>query len=213
MITYHQKLKKHRHLIFLAFVLIVGIYYLNNNREVFTILAQISWLCIVLTLLMRVFLIATNGAMLQLACNIFDVHLRFYEWFGLSVITTFANLFVPLSGGIIARAAYLKVRHGLTYTHFVSIFAATNVILLILTCLWGTFFFILTSRCRLSYIISAILMTLALAAAIMILLAPSLPITNSIIRYANDALEGFKRLSRKKSFVIGFFFSVQDRCC
>ena len=57
----------------------------------------------------------------------FDVHLSFTEWFGLVCVRSLGN-YLPLSGGLTANAAYLKMRRDLPLTRFASL-TAGNLIL------------------------------------------------------------------------------------
>jgi uncharacterized membrane protein YbhN (UPF0104 family) len=60
-----------------------------------------------------------NGSVNYYFFKAFDVYLSFHESFGLAAVNTLANQ-LPFAGGIIAKGVYLKKRHGLAYTHFLS---------------------------------------------------------------------------------------------
>ena len=67
----------------------------------------------------------------------FDIKLSFKEWFGLAAITSFYNVITPFRGGLAARAAYLKRKRGLNYSHFLSSLAALGVMMFIAPCVIG----------------------------------------------------------------------------
>jgi uncharacterized membrane protein YbhN (UPF0104 family) len=71
---------------------------------------------------------AINGLFFKLFAAKLNVHLNWREWVGLPFITTMGNYLTPLSGGMLARAAYLKNRHALSYTHFTTLLAAKYLI-------------------------------------------------------------------------------------
>ena len=53
--------------------------------------------------------------------SVLGIKLRFKEWFSLTMMTTFANLFVPAGTGMGAKAIYLKQKHALGYSYFISL--------------------------------------------------------------------------------------------
>lgn len=48
------------------------------------------------------------------------IELRFVEWFGLSAVSAMGNYLTPFRAGAAARAVYLKSRHDLSYSLFLS---------------------------------------------------------------------------------------------
>jgi uncharacterized membrane protein YbhN (UPF0104 family) len=67
-----------------------------------------------------------NGSINYLLFRNLGVHMSFNESFGLAAVNTLANQ-LPFSGGLIAKGIYLKKRHGLTYTKYLSAMVATYV--------------------------------------------------------------------------------------
>ncbi len=67
------------------------------------------------------------GLSMKLFTAAFDVHLGFKEWFGLVCIRSLGN-YLPLSGGLTANAAYLKLRRDLSLTRFASLTAGNLVL-------------------------------------------------------------------------------------
>lgn len=57
------------------------------------------------------------------------VHLRFREWYGLAIMSTVSNLVLPVSGGAMLRAGYLKARHGFSIANFSAVLAATYLVI------------------------------------------------------------------------------------
>ncbi|MCA9926730.1 MAG: flippase-like domain-containing protein, partial [Anaerolineales bacterium] len=102
--------------------------YLNANRSLLTLLVDISWPLAFGMVLLRLLFVGLNGYYLKLFAQTFGVQLRVREWFGLAFITTMGNYLTPLSGGMVARATYLKVRHSLPYAKFLSLLTASYLI-------------------------------------------------------------------------------------
>ncbi len=69
-----------------------------------------------------------NGLFLKALTIDFDIDLKFFEYFSISVITSFGNIFLPMKGGAGFRAVYLKSRHDFDYSYFVSSLAANYLI-------------------------------------------------------------------------------------
>lgn len=98
------------------------------NRNLFDPLWEISLTQLTVLIILRTVTIGMSGFYLKLFASKFDIHLRSKEWLGLSFITTMGNQIMPLSGGMVARAVYLKHCHSLSYTEFATLLTATYLI-------------------------------------------------------------------------------------
>jgi len=85
------------------------------------------WLFFSLIISSVLFLV-TNGIVLKELLLPFKIELSIKEWFGLSVITTAGNLLIPLQGGMVTRALYLKSKHDFSYTNFLSALSGIYII-------------------------------------------------------------------------------------
>ena len=70
--------------------------------------------------------ILANGGQFKYLSKVFNIRLTFTEWFGLTVINTMFNYFVPARGGMIARALYMKKRYDLTLSEYASLMAGAT---------------------------------------------------------------------------------------
>lgn len=93
-----------------------------------------EYLLVILICVFIYFLI--SGVILKLLLEIFNIKLRFKEWFGITMITLMGNYLVPF-GGFGFRAAYLKKVYKFKYTHFVSTLGAMYLIEFIIFGLGG----------------------------------------------------------------------------
>ena len=107
-------------------ILLMGIY-LYRNPTLFSALKNISSTTLMLLVVLRLFLMFTNGYTLKLIIAKFDINLSIIEWLGLPIITTLGNYITPFSGGMVARATYLKQRHTLPYAQFMSILNSLHI--------------------------------------------------------------------------------------
>ena len=114
----------------------MGLYF-RANPALISSLRQISWPFMLLIILLRLLFLMLNGVMLKLFVSRFDVHLVWPEWVGLALVTTLGNYITPFSGGMLARATYLKVKHRLPFAQFASLMAASYVIIFGVAALMG----------------------------------------------------------------------------
>lgn len=115
--------------ILVLLLVLMGIgFYLNTNRELLQSVRTISWGLLGLLVLLRFLFLALNGWMLKLFVRRFNVLLRWQEWLGLALVTTLGNYLTPFSGGMVARASYLKLKHRLAFAHFASLLAASYLL-------------------------------------------------------------------------------------
>ena len=91
-------------------------------------LKNVSLSSLVFLIIIRILFQAINGLLLREFASKFGTLLKPKEWFGLSIVTTMGNYISPFSGGMIARAAYLKHRHAFPYAQFASLLAASYLI-------------------------------------------------------------------------------------
>ena len=91
-------------------------------------LKNVSLSNLIFLIIIRLLFQASNGLLLREFASKFGTFLKPKEWFGLSIVTTMGNYLSPFSGGMIARAAYLKHRHSFPYARFASLMAASYLI-------------------------------------------------------------------------------------
>ena len=103
-------------------------FYLLHHPELIGHVRGISPWNMILLLLLSVATLAANGLYLRIFARKFHIHLKWKEWFGLATVTAMGNYLTPFSGGLVARAAYLKNRHDFPYAHFLAMLAANYMI-------------------------------------------------------------------------------------
>jgi uncharacterized membrane protein YbhN (UPF0104 family) len=102
--------------------------YLSFESELLAALRNISLEAVVWLVVLRLLFLGTNGLFLRDSACKFGVRLMPREWFGLSIVTAMGNYIAPFSGGMIARAAYLKRRHSFPYAEFVALLASNYLV-------------------------------------------------------------------------------------
>lgn len=71
---------------------------------------------------------ACMGSFTKVIVGSLGIDLGLLEWFGLSALSTMGNYLTPFRGGAAVRAVYLKSKHDLSYSLFLSTLSALYVI-------------------------------------------------------------------------------------
>ena len=102
--------------------------YLNAQRQLLAAFRQVSLSAVTYLVALRLMFLVTNGLFLRAFASRFGTQLTPKEWFGLSVVTTMGNYITPISGGMFARAAYLKRRYRFPYAHSATLLASNYLV-------------------------------------------------------------------------------------
>jgi len=176
----------------IAIFLIICIY-INSQRELLVYISNISpYRLIILVFLIMLFQMV-NGLILKDIAHLFDIRLSAREWLGLPFVTSLWNYITPFSGGMAARASYLKYRHDFAYARFISVLAATYVLFFGIACITGVSI-LLISNIGDDYFLHLFLFFISiLVAVIFVALIPlgRLRGNNRYIEAFNHALEGW----------------------
>lgn len=182
-----------------AILILVGIsIYILANPELLDLLLNLSMETAVILILLRLIFLALNGVFLKLYAAKLGVHLRIREWVGLPFMTTMGNYLTPLSGGMLARAAYLKSRHALPFTHFATLLAANYL----LTFWVATFVGLILSITLINQTDTMWLLVAFFAVVwvgitgVLFLPIPQLSGKHRLIRMLNQAIEGWMEIKR-----------------
>jgi uncharacterized membrane protein YbhN (UPF0104 family) len=107
----------------LAVLLAWAVSYVVHNWPEFRALLHIEWRYGLYLLAATLAFFALQGMLLRVSVAAYGVALTPTEWFGLTVVTSFANYAIPFSG-IGLRGVYLNRVRGLAYADFASALAA-----------------------------------------------------------------------------------------
>jgi len=111
--------------------------YLGYNPDLVGHLMRLSPRDALLLYALGLFAMGTNGVYQRVVSKTFGIDLRPREWFGLAAVTAMGNYLTPFSGGLFARAAYLKRRHDFPYTDFVAVLASNYMIVIAVVSITG----------------------------------------------------------------------------
>ncbi|MDO9529023.1 MAG: lysylphosphatidylglycerol synthase transmembrane domain-containing protein [Syntrophales bacterium] len=110
-----------------AFVVLIAVY-INSQRHLLEYLKNVNLSTVAYLMVIMILFQITNGLILKEIASKFNIRLISKEWFGLPFVTAMGNYITPFSGGMIARASYLKYRHSFPYARFVSVLGASYLI-------------------------------------------------------------------------------------
>lgn len=124
----------------LLVLLVVGVgigLYLRGNAGYLESVRGVSWGALALLVGLRFLFLLLNGVTLKLFVRRFGIELRWPEWVGLTFATTLGNYITPFSGGLVARASYLKAKHRLPFSRFAALLGASYVVIFAVSALMG----------------------------------------------------------------------------
>ncbi|MDJ0783416.1 MAG: lysylphosphatidylglycerol synthase domain-containing protein [Desulfosarcinaceae bacterium] len=184
-----------------------AVYFVRTNPQLLTALLSIPLSQALALVLMRVILLALNGLFLKAFSTKFDVHLRWDEWLGLACVTAMWNLITPLSGGLLARAAYLKSQHNLSYSRFAALLTANYFILFWTIGLAGLLFTLpLLQHNRYAWLFLAIFASVVILCSIFFIMPVSrLKSDIRLFRGLNSAMEGWQLIKKDKRLIAKLF--------
>ena len=186
----------------LFFIAAAGIgFYLKHNPGLIGYVRNISPWSMLLLFLVSVATLAANGLCLRIFARKFSIYLKWKEWFGLASVTAMGNYLTPFSGGLVARATYLKHRYDFPYSHFLAMLAAHYMIAFAVISITG----IITALTRIgieNYSWPVLLFFLVtLSTILLVSYAPSMAAGKQyrLLRLVQPALEGFDIIRRDRA--------------
>ncbi|HPD18051.1 MAG TPA: lysylphosphatidylglycerol synthase transmembrane domain-containing protein [Candidatus Goldiibacteriota bacterium] len=147
----------------------------------------------------------TNGLIIKYVAEPFDIKLKFKEWFGLSIITSFYNLITPFKGGLAAKAVYLKQRHNFSYTNFLATWMGIYVINFFAASFLGliSLYFIYLKYNIFNVIVLFIFLAFLIPTLIIILFSPEFKETkHEFINKFIRVLNGWNIVRKNKKIVV-----------
>jgi len=116
----------------------IGVFYYNRHKEDFQLITTVSVSALVILFFLRLTLILCYGVQVKILTDHYNLDLGFPQWFGLSRLTNFTNLLLPLGGGTSVKAVYLKKFHNLRYSSFIASNAIGSMIKILVISLFSS---------------------------------------------------------------------------
>jgi uncharacterized protein (TIRG00374 family) len=188
----------------ITLILIVISGFLYRERDTLATLQAISVRFILLLVALQIAVLVVNGIALRILSTKLNVHLKMKEWLGLSFMTNLGNMITPFSGGLIARAAYLKHRHGFSYTQFVTSLAANYLISFMMVSVTGLLVLTVYHRPVAFFweLAGVFLITAFILAALMLTPPRELTWKNRLVHNINDAIGGWNYIKGDHALIM-----------
>lgn len=197
----------HKKLIFLLTIIILFtlfIKYILSHWSQFAELKFVNpWLIVAISALTILFSY-TYGIVIKYLLSAFNVHLKFKEHFGLSIITGFYNIIAPLTGGVVPRALYLKKKHNFKYRLFISSLSGMYITHFLVGSILGIISLLLLKHYNGNFdiLIFSIFVSILVISLFLVLFSPKIKDTK--IRYLNfliHAINGWHTIRKNKKVV------------
>jgi len=126
-------------------------FYIRDHLSEFGSISDISFQYVILIGCASFGGLVVNGLFLKVLLDEFGIRLGFSEYFSISVLTSFGNVFLPMKGGAGFKAVYLKSKYNYDYSYFIAGLAGNYLVCFNVTALtalagmalywWGTGYF------------------------------------------------------------------------
>ncbi len=137
-----------------AGVLLLFVAYFLDNKSQFKPLLDINVVLLVAIGIFDILMILANGLFTKFVLEPFKKHISLRESFYVSLISSVGNFFAPVGAGFGFRAVYLKRRHGLSYSHYISTLTGNYIIVFFVNSLAGlSALFLLKDRFNSQYLV------------------------------------------------------------
>ena len=124
--------------VFVLMLALLGLF-IVREKELASAFLRVRPISFALLFLIQCLFNAVSGLVLRELSLFFGVRLNSTEWYGLPAVTTMGNYLTPASGGLVARALYLKQRYGLSYPRFLSLLSSGYLINFLVISVAGIF--------------------------------------------------------------------------
>lgn len=192
--------------VFTLIILAVAGIYLWINKSELTILRNIRIIDICLISTVMLFWLFISGFTFKLLVGAVDVKLSIFEFFGLTILTSFGNYLGPLRPGAAIKAMYLKSVKGLQYAKFTSVLIANAFLILFINGLIALLLIIIFHNQNIHVPQILIYICLGLTVGTMIPFFyrfSTIPIKGKIGEVLQSALVGFNTIYKYKLRLIG----------
>lgn len=195
-------------LVFVLFAL-----YFILNIEQFKPLLHINIYLLVLIAIGFFATISANGVFIKFILRPFDKHISVFEGVYVSLISSLGNFFAPAGSGFGFRAVYLKKKHNLAYSDFVSTLSGNYIIVFLINSFFALVsLYLLRGHSSSQYTVLVILFLIIFVSSLILSLI-KLPHfnperitqhkhTQSFIRALLNVTEGWNKVTRNKRLMI-----------
>lgn len=124
----HIETRKVLSLAILLFFIVWIVFYARSHISEFTNIFSLSLVLVAALALVLLVDSIVLGLFTKVLMGYLSIHLKFKEWYGLSIVSNLWNYIIPFQGGAGARALYLKKVHDFAFSQFLATMLALYLI-------------------------------------------------------------------------------------
>ena len=191
--------------ILLLAIIMLFAWYIYRHAADFKQLKIVNPIFIIILAIITLLSSTFNGMITDFLVSAFKIKLKFKEWFGLSVITTFYNTITPFRGGMAARAIYLKHKHKFSYTNFLASLAGTYAMSFLIVSFFGliSLYFIYKQMAIFNPVVLAIFLVFFVPLLAIVIFSPKFPETKSkLINRFISVMNGWNLIHKQRKLVV-----------
>ena len=131
----------------------LAVLYFVLHKEDFRLITTVSTWPIITVSMLKLIEMYFRGRELKIITDHYKLNLRFSQWFGLTRIMAFTNLFLPSFSGTSVKAVYLKKYYNFKFSSFIAATGIANIIRLMLFALSSIVLISISGKYTLSLLI------------------------------------------------------------
>jgi uncharacterized membrane protein YbhN (UPF0104 family) len=189
--------------VFALMLALLGLF-MAREKDLASVLLSVSLSSLAGLFLIQCLFNAVSGLVLRELSLFFGVRLNGTEWYGLPAATTMGNYLTPASGGLVARAVYLRQRYGMSYPRFLTLLSSGYLINFLVISAVG--FFIVIGKYRHDlHVLPLAFFFLAVCTVILFLLHRPVPLPDGegrIRQFLRDVVSGWPLMKGKTDLIV-----------
>ncbi len=185
-------------------IIVAFIYYLYRNSDQYLELLQLSLVSVSFLVLLTLAIPILNGLINTYMFRSLGADFSYREGFLLAAVSTLANQ-LPISGGIVTRAMYLKYKHNLSYTKYFSSMLALffcSVAVYGILGLGILLYWVILRRIAISPVLFIAFALMASCMLIFLFPLDRMPAPTVVRRWMEQALEGWRVISKDLNLIL-----------
>jgi uncharacterized membrane protein YbhN (UPF0104 family) len=188
----------------LLIVFTLFIRYIIVHKQDFKNITLVNPVWILTLVLLYLALIFAIGLTYRSLFQAFNVKMSPIQSFNLTASTNFYNLITPLHGGTLARGAYMKKSHNLSYSDYFSVLIAAHIILFFIAAILGLIISIRLyySEGILSYWLTTIFISIISVILLFVLFSKKIIFNKKKASFLRKSALGWLKIRSKSSILL-----------
>jgi uncharacterized protein (TIRG00374 family) len=111
-----------------SIIVLTGLIFFFYKFDSWHLMSKVNGFDFVFLTILTIVIMLFLGAIFKIEVKIFNIKLAFKHWFGLTMTNTFYNYFMPMRGGLAARAFFMKKHHDFSYSEYSSMLIGSTLV-------------------------------------------------------------------------------------